>query len=142
MKPVLTTSDASLLRAFESCALTPGQLPHRAHLRLAFIYLRLHPFGVALELLRSRLQKFLAHHGASASVYHETMTRAWLLAVRYFLAARPSVRSSAEFLRRCPVLLDKNIMATHYSPEHMMSPAARAGFLEPDLDPIPGQSDS
>ncbi len=133
----LTASDASLLRAFESCALSPDQLPHRVHLRLAFIYLRLHPFDVALETLRSRLQKFLAHHGAPASVYHETLTRAWLLAVRHFLETQAPLPGSDEFLLRCPALLDKNIMSTHYSPARLGSPAARAAFVEPDRAPIP-----
>ncbi len=136
MKP-LTASDARLLRAFERCALTPTQLPHRAHLRLAFIYLRLHPFDSALEILRRLLQAFLTHHGAPPAAYHETLTHAWLLAVRHFMQAQPLVTSSDEFLLRCPALLDKKIMATHYTSDRLMSPAARANFVAPDRNPIP-----
>jgi hypothetical protein len=137
----LTAADASLLRAFECCALTPAQLPHRAHLRLAFIYLRLHPFDVALATLRKRLQAFLAHHGKPLSVYHETLTHAWLLAVRHFMQAQPAALSSHEFLRHCPALLDKKIMETHYTTKRLMSAVARARFVAPDRDPIPRHAD-
>jgi hypothetical protein len=133
----LAATDARLLRAFESCALTLGQLPHRAHLRLAFIYLRLHPFDVALPTLRKRLRAFLARHGKPLSVYHETLTHAWLLAVRHFMQAQPAAVSSHEFLRHCPALLDQKIMETHYAPKRLMSAAARARFVAPDRDPIP-----
>jgi hypothetical protein len=137
----LTASDLDLLRRLESCALTADQLPHRAHLRLAFIHLSLYPFDVALATLRRRLQRFLAHHGAPHSAYHETLTHAWLLAVRHFMQATPSATSSEKFLLRCPRLLDKKIMATHYTETLLMSPAARAGFVEPDREPIPRHAD-
>lgn len=137
MKNQLASTDANLLRDFESCALTPAQLPHRAHLRLAFIYLTLHPFDVALPTMRARLVAFLEHHGAPAAAYHETLTHAWLLAVRHFMKTGTLAASSEEFLRRCPALLDKEIMLSHYTAEHLMSDAARENFVAPDRDPIP-----
>jgi hypothetical protein len=45
--------------------------------------------------------------------------------------------SSDEFIERNPVMLDSGIMLTHYSAGLLFSPEARAGFVEPDLDPIP-----
>jgi hypothetical protein len=35
------------------------------------------------------------------------------------------------------MLLDTRIMLTHYSAELLFSDAARADFVEPNLDPIP-----
>jgi hypothetical protein len=133
----LAPSDLRFLRAFESCTLTPADLRHRAHLRLAFIYLSLYPFDLALANLRARLQQFLLHHGASPSVYHETITRAWLLAVQHFMQSAEPVADSGEFVAANPRLLDKEIMGSHYTREVLMSEEARVRFIEPDRAPIP-----
>jgi hypothetical protein len=133
----LAASDARFLEAFETCALTPAEMRHRAHLRLAYIYLRLYPFEVALETLRTRLQQFLAHHGAPASAYHETITRAWLLAVQHFMQSAPALSDSEEFVTANPRLLDKEIMESHYTRVLLTSEEARVRFIEPDRAPIP-----
>jgi hypothetical protein len=133
----LSPADAHLLQAFESCELTSATFRHREHLRLAHIYLTLHPFEIALQTLRSRLQAFLAHLGAPPTAYHETMTRAWLLAVAHFMRQSREQRSSEDFLSTSPALLNKEVMYTHYTPERLKSSAAREGFVEPDLEPIP-----
>ena len=136
----LPASDLGFLRAFEACELTPANFGHREHVRLAYIYLRLYSFDVALQTLRTGLQRLLAHLGAPASLYHETITRAWLLAVSHFMNAGPPTVSSEDFLTSSAVLLDKEIMLTHYQRETLMSPSARGAFVEPDLEPIPRQS--
>ena len=87
--------------------------------------------------MRDALHGFLARNGIDPAKYHETLTRAWILAVRHFLAKSPEVRSADELLARHPEMLDAKIMNTHYSTGLLFSPAARAGFVEPDLDPIP-----
>jgi hypothetical protein len=136
-KTTLSAGDQSFLQAFEACELTAATFHHREHLRLAYVYLTLHPFEAALETMRSRLQTFLAHLGAPPTAYHETMTRAWLLAVDHFMRRSGAQTSSEDFLTTSPALLDKGIMYTHYTPERLKSSAAREGFVEPDLEPIP-----
>ena len=133
----LSLEDARFLRAFEASELTPATFRHREHLRLAYIYLTIHPFETALQTMRSRLQTFLAHLGAPPTAYHETMTRAWLLAVDHFMRRTGAQRSSEDFLAASPALLDKDVIYTHYTPERLKSSAAREGFVEPDLEPIP-----
>ena len=133
----LSPDDALFLQAFEACELTSATFRHREHLRLAYIYLTLHPFETALPSMRSRLQTFLAHLGAAPTAYHETMTRAWLLAVDHFMHRSGAQQSSEDFLAASPALLDKDVMYTHYTPERLKSSAAREGFVEPDLEPIP-----
>ncbi len=134
---LLAAPDQQFLDAFESCALAPAQFRHRDHLRLAYIYLRLHSFEVALETMRSGLRRVLMHFGAPPLAYHETMTQAWLLAVRYFMRRSEPALESGQFLAQASRLLEKDIMFTHYSRETLLSPAARVGFVEPDLQPIP-----
>ncbi len=46
--------------------------------------------------------------------------------------------SADAFIDKNIVMLDSKIMMTHYSPEVLFSKEARAAFVEPNLDPIPG----
>ncbi|HYJ40833.1 MAG TPA: hypothetical protein VEW08_08590, partial [Steroidobacteraceae bacterium] len=80
---------------------------------------------------------FLSHHGIPASKYHATLTRAWILAVHHFMHRSPEASSADDFIARNPALLDSKIMLTHYSADLLFSDEARAGFVEPNLDPIP-----
>lgn len=136
----LSESDRRFLQAFESCQLSRGGFRHRDHVRLAYIYLRLHDREQALELLRSGLQRFLAHLGAPPSMYHETLTQAWLLAVDHFLHCTGATHDFDGFAAEAGWLLEKENMRTHYTPELLMSEEARVRFLEPDLEPIPRHS--
>ena len=132
-----TDSDGRFQQRFESCELAAAEFHHREHLRVAYIYLTLHPPEVALDTMRRGLQKFLTHLGAPASKYHETMTRAWLLAVHHFMHVAERAASFDQFARSAPQLFDQQIMLTHYTSKLLMSDTARCRFVEPDLDPIP-----
>jgi hypothetical protein len=136
----LPESDLRFLAAVEACQVAPGTFQHREHLRLAYIYLRLHPFEAALQAMRAALHRLLTHLEAPASAYHETITRAWLLAVAHFMNNAAPSAGSEEFLAGAAVLLQNEIMLTHYRPETLRSPAARARFIAPDLEPIPDNS--
>ncbi len=87
--------------------------------------------------MREALLAFLEHNGVDPSKYHDTMTRAWTLAVRHFMEATSSQDSADWFIEHNPKMLDSKIMMTHYSAQVLFSDEARAGFVEPDLDPIP-----
>ena len=114
-----------------------AQFNHHAHLRLAYIYLTEHDTETAYHLMREALQSFLKYNGVDLSKYHETMTRAWILAVRHFMEATSSAESADSFIEQNPDMLDAKIMMTHYSAEVIFSDEARARFVEPDRDPIP-----
>ena len=91
--------------------------------------------------MRSALQSFIACHGIAASRYHETLTRAWILAVHHFMAGAADAGSADEFIDHNPRLLDAKIMLSHYSAEVLFGPGARAGFVEPNLEQIPRHPD-
>ena len=122
---------------FESCAFRVAEFNHRAHLRLAYVYLTDHDVETAYRSMRDALPAFLEHNGVDPSKYHDTMTRAWILAVRHFMEKTPDSDSADLFIEQNPQMLDSNIMMTHYSAEGLFSDEARAQFVEPDLDPIP-----
>ena len=132
-----SAGDERFRQAFESGMYAPADFNHAAHVRLAYVYLCAAPPDEAAGRMRSALLCFLAHHGIDAGKYHETMTRAWILAVHHFMQQSPASDSAAAFMEANPGLLDSRIMLTHYSADLLFSGAARAGFVEPDLDPIP-----
>ncbi|MGI9239270.1 MAG: hypothetical protein ACR2RV_00625 [Verrucomicrobiales bacterium] len=121
----------------ESCELPISEFSHRAHLRLAYVYLSEHDTESAIELMRNSLGRLIHHNGVPPSKFHETLTRAWILAVDHFMNQVVSSNSADELIDRHSELLDTEIMMTHYSAEVLFSEKARGEFVQPDLDPIP-----
>ena len=122
---------------FASGRIEPAAFDHRAHIRLAYTLLAEHDTETALALMRGALQAFIRRNNVPVAKYHETLTRAWILAVHHFMAISPAAASAAEFVAGNPRMLDAKIMLTHYSAEVLFSPEARARFIEPDLEKIP-----
>ena len=132
----LSQEDREFRSAFEACAVAPSEFTHAAHVRLAYVYLVESDVESAVQRMREALLSFIERNGIPRSKFHETITRAWVLAVRHFMGKSGST-SFADFIARNPKLLDSKIMLTHYSASVLFSPDARASFVEPDLDPIP-----
>lgn len=137
MKHLMSEEDREFKKKFESCEFPASEFNHRAHLRLAYIYLVENDTETSVDLMRDSLHRYLQHNGVSPSKYHETMTKAWILAVRHFMNKTENSDSSDSLINQHPVMLDSKIMMTHYSAEVLYSDEARKKFIEPDLDPIP-----
>lgn len=137
MRFLLSSEDRRFRADFEAFRIGPDHFDHRAHVRLAYTYLAEHDSETALDRMRTALLAFLRHHAIPVTKYHETLTRAWILAVRHFMERTAAACSAEAFLAANPVMLDSKIMLTHYSAEVLFSPEARARFVEPDRDPIP-----
>lgn len=128
--------DTAFRVAFEAGRISPSEFDHLAHLRLAYVYLVEGEVDCAEGRMRKALLAFLAANNIPAGKFHETLTRAWLLAVRHFMNRSESC-SFAEFAANSQRLLDSKVMLTHYSAETLFSTAARAAFVRPDLQAIP-----
>ena len=137
MKHRLSTNDRDFRTEFEACRFPPAEFSHRAHIRLAYVYLTEHDTDRAHQLMQHALLTFLQYHGVAVSKYHETITRAWIMAVRHFMENSLGSESSETFMENNPRMLDSTIMMTHYSAEVLFSDEARAKFVEPNLSPIP-----
>jgi hypothetical protein len=132
MKHLTSIEDQNFRGEFEACKFPPAEFNHRAHIRLAYVYLTAYDTDTAHQLMRSALLSFLQCNGVDVSKYHETITRAWIMAVRHFMESTPSSESSDDFIEKNPGILDSKIMMGL-----LFSDEARANFMEPDLDPIP-----
>jgi hypothetical protein len=54
------------------------------------------------------------------------------------MMAHSASGSFSSFIDENPRLLDKHLLLEHYTADTLMSPRARAGWVTPDLRPIPG----
>ena len=133
----VSPDDRDLCRRLESLEWPPSEFDHRLHIRLAYIYLCGKTQDDAFHTMRAWTFRYLSHHGVDPGKYNETLTRAWMLAVRHFMERTPNSQSSDDFIEQNPGILDSGIMMTHYSNDVLWSNAARRAFVEPDLDPIP-----
>ncbi|WP_281017167.1 MULTISPECIES: hypothetical protein [unclassified Minwuia] len=124
---------------FEAYRVAPADFRHRQHIRLAYIYLVTSDPETACVRMKAAITNLLAHLGVDpAAKYHETVTRAWILAVHHFMHSDPVPAESADaFIDANPRLLMQDIMLTHYSREHLFSDTARYSFVAPDRMPIP-----
>ena len=114
-----------------------GPFRHRQHVHLAFIAVRRFGAAHAADKVGSWIRCLTAH---APQKYHATITRAWAELVAQHAAADPSVTDFDAFAERHPALLDKRLLARHYTAAALASPQARSGWVEPDLAPFPWPS--
>lgn len=136
-------SDDEFLRQFEDCSLPFEQWTHRAHMKVAFLYVRDHPFEVALAKMRSGIKSFNTIHNVPESDtrgYNETTTCAMMRLVAATNAAYGSTfptPSADAFCDTHPQLMTKHVLRLFYSPQRRMHADAKTRFVEPDLTHLP-----
>ena len=129
-------TDDEFVQAFLTGNLPPTQFHHRDHLRLTWVLVRLTGVEEAMKRITSGIRYFATLHG-QAEKYHETMTRFWVRIVGHAVAARPDITAFEDFLAAFPLLLEKDLPYHHWRRETMLSPDARAHWVEPDLLALP-----
>jgi len=127
-------------RALIDRTLPKPQWTHHAHLRAGLWHALHHTDAVALALLRERIRAYNEATGVAnteTSGYHETITRFYVQLIRRFLdsvdAQRPADELATELIE---FYGDRELPLRHYSRERLFSPAARLGWIEPDLRPL------
>jgi hypothetical protein len=132
-------TDDAFLDAFERCELSREAWTHAAHVRMAWLYLRRKPLAQVVPTVRERIGRLNRALGTPPDAYHETITVAYLRVIDARMAREPGVDTFAEFSARNPDLLDRPLAAllVHYRKETLLGLEARAGFVEPDLAPLP-----
>lgn len=83
------------------------------------------------------IRAFAMHHGGSLEKYHDTITRAFVQLVAAHLRETPGLSDFPAFAQAHPRLLDTQLPLAFYSRERLMSPEARAGWVDPDLQKLP-----
>lgn len=130
--------DEELWTAFAAGTLPAATWTHRAHLRVAWMFLRRYALDEAHVLLRVGIIRLNAAHGlveTPARGYHDTLTRLWLSLVAAAMRTTDAPTSDA-FVDACAGALGKDAALRHYSRERLTSVRARAIFIEPDVLPL------
>jgi hypothetical protein len=129
-------TDEEFVRAFESGKVTPEQFDHRAHVRVAWVYLQeSDSLEAALPRMREAIKRFAAAAGASQK-YHETITVLWMRLLDDVKARVGARFEMSEVLRDFPSLADKDLPLKYYSRDRLFSEEARGAWIAPDLQPL------
>ncbi|HET6989060.1 MAG TPA: hypothetical protein VFI00_20710 [Kribbella sp.] len=109
---------------------------HREHVRLTWLAVRRCGTAGAVELISDGIQRTARYAGAPQK-YNATVSRAWVELTAYHMAEVPD-ESFDELVRRNPGLLNKRLLTHFYRSRTLASPAARAGWVQPDVRAFPG----
>jgi hypothetical protein len=120
----------TLVDRLERCLLGKEEFHHRDHLAVAVVYLYASDLETAMDRMRSSLKRFAAHHGVTG-LYHETLTRFWLLQVERRLDRSRCLEESVRAVQ--DRFNDKNLAFEFYSRKRIESKDARETWLQPDL---------
>ena len=129
-----------LVAAFEATTLPYRRWTHAAHLTVAFWYLLWYGADGAMERVRTGLRHYNAAHAHEPMRvgYHETITRFWLGVVHRHMKRQRIDGTLAELANRLVAdCADRELPFRYYTREHLMSDAARAHWVEPDIRSIP-----
>lgn len=132
---------AAVVDGFANCTLPFARWTHEAHLTVALWYLVKHDLADAIEYIRQGIQRYNLANGVAQTPtrgYHETITRFSIWAVGRYLAERRAAQPDAALLDLTNGLLTsryggRTFPLDYYTREHLMSWAARTGWVEPDL---------
>jgi hypothetical protein len=108
---------------------------HRQHVQLTWLAVRRVGTQQAIDLVSDGIQRTACYHGAPQK-YHATVSRAWVELVGHHVA-EDDAEDFATFAGHHTALLDKRLLARFYRSATLASPAARTGWVEPDLAPFP-----
>jgi hypothetical protein len=125
-----------LVAAFEATTLPYKQWTHAAHLTVGLWYQLWYGPDEALQHMRTGLRRYNAAHADEPMRvgYHETITRFWMWVVSDYLQRTPVDGSLAELANGLvAACTDRELPFRYYSRDHLMSDAARATWVEPDL---------
>ena len=137
--PALVMSDDDFLAMFERGDFSGDAFPHRAHLRMAWLYVTSLGPEEAIRRAAAGIRN-LAQRNGRPGLYHDTLTRAWVYAVAAGIAHCPP-RASADSSTSARNCSTSTCSSTTLS-RAARGPRARATWVAPDLKPIPGAPSS
>ena len=135
--------DQEFLQQFERCTLPFTEWNHRAHVKVAYLYLTGHPLEEAIDHIRRGIKRYNAANNVPEgpeSGYNETTTVAFMRLVHATIEAYGAVfpvRTADEFCTTHPHLLHRTLPRIFYSPRGRDLKAEEHGFVEPDMCPLP-----
>lgn len=138
------TTDAEIARLGDglvACALAREDWTHEAHLAACLYLITRRPdvdVDAQIGAIISRFNESVGGVNDDNGGYHDTITRAYVAGVRWFLCER----ASGDLCADVNALLaseagNRDWPLRFYSRDLLFSVAARRGFVPPDLAPLP-----
>jgi len=125
-------SEEELLAGFEAASLPDDAFHHEQHVHVAWIFVRRYGMPGALTEFPRALKRFAEAKG-KPTLYHETITWAFLLVVAERQARCPAVSWQAFAGANRDLLVWKpSVLDRYYEKETLNSELARRAFLMPD----------
>lgn len=125
-------TDEQFARAFERGEIAPAEFDHRAHVRVAWVYVREGPsLDAATTRMRDGIRRFAAAAQASQK-YHETITVLWMRLLADAASHLAAPCELVELFAQYPELADKDLPLKYYSRERLFSEDARTRWVPPE----------
>jgi NTE family protein len=126
---------------FNALTLRKAEWTHLSHLAVGAWHVHRYGADDALQRLREGIRRLNESHGGhntATADYHETITAAYVRLLAEFLATCPDdmpLPQRVERLMGSP-LVERGLLLRVFSRDRLMSEAARAWWIEPDLAPL------
>ncbi len=127
--------DDDFLCSFERCTITPSEFNHAAHVRASYLYLSKLPFLEACIAMRDGLKRFASSIG-KATLYHETITIAFMAIVKDRMARNPG-GGWRRLLEDNPDLCDKRLLDRYFPDQLLNTSDARERLILVERIQIP-----
>lgn len=126
-------SDGEFIRNFEACTFPAEHFHHQEHVRVVWLYLLRYSVLETLERFSESLKRFAAANG-KATLYHETISWAYVFLIHERMARAAGAQSWQEFIDTNSDLLDwkNSILKSYYEEGTLKSDLARQTFVLPD----------
>jgi hypothetical protein len=115
---------------------TADRFGHRQHVHLTWLAVRRFGPAAAVTVVSDGIQRTARYAGVPQK-YHATVSEAWVRLVAHH--ADETTDEFAVFADRYPALLDKRLLTRHYRSTTLAGAQARAGWVDPDLAPLPAR---
>jgi hypothetical protein len=126
----MSADDDRFIERLEAGTLPPAEFGHRGHLRAGFLYLRRHDFPDACVAMKRAIRGFATTIG-KATLYHETLTIAYLALIAERLYEEPAALPFEAFIERYPELANREYFERYYPRGTLDTAEAKATFILP-----------
>jgi len=137
-----------LAQRFQAKAVSRAEWTHEAHLAIGLWHVARFGAVEALARLRDGIRALNEANGVANTAtggYHETITHAYVVLIERFLvrrglaaAAPGNLQGEVDALLADP-LADRAALFAYWTRDTLLSPQARAGWVEPDLAALPNR---
>lgn len=134
-----SVGDQVFMKAFADNDLATTKWMHRAHLRMAWNYIRELGPDAAEPVIKETIRTHFKKNPIKSRDYHETITSFYIALVSAAVKSFKGDDATDFFalVEHFPQLLDSKTIETYYSPDKLYTENAKHTFVKPDLKPLP-----